>query len=118
MSNPRTVHITGNGTLGADGGLVLVQRIEQEGRKTRTRRWTLHATGPFTYDGALSDAVGPVQAEAVGGLLHIRFKTKGNLAIEQWLALEPGGRAARNHLVVRKFGMRVAVLDETIRKVD
>jgi len=39
-------------------------------------------------------------------------------AIEQWLTLARDGRSAQNRLTARKFGIVVARLDETIRKVE
>ena len=54
-----------------------------------------------------------------GNRLHLRFTTTdGGLDAEQWLYLQPGGRVALNRMVLRKFGLPVATLDETIRKVD
>ncbi|WP_374943077.1 DUF3833 family protein [Sphingomonas sp.] len=117
MSGMRTVRVSGEGKT-IDGTLTLVQRVEQEGKAARTRRWHLRQVAPGHYAGDLSDAAGPVTADISGNRLHIRFNAKGGFAVEQWLVLQPGGRAAQNHLVVRKFGIRVAVLDETIRKID
>ncbi|WP_267389249.1 DUF3833 family protein [Sphingomonas sp. GC_Shp_3] len=117
-SKPRTVHVTGTGRLGPDGALSLVQRIDQEGKQPRTRTWSLKPNRSGGYSSMLSDATGPVLVATDRGRLHIRFRTKGDVRVEQWLVLEPGGRVARNHLVARKFGLRVAVLDETITKID
>lgn len=118
MSRSRRVRIVGQGLTAADGALTLVQRVEQEGKATRTRQWRLRSAGSANYVGALSDAVGPVSANVVAARLHIRFAAKHGLGVEQWLDLEPGGRTAHNHLVVRKFGVTVATLEETIRKID
>ena len=118
MSRPRSVHIEGDGKSTPDGSLALIQRIETEGKKPRTRQWSLQSTGPGTYSGRLTDAIGPVSVRVDGNRLQIRFRAKGHLAIEQRVVLQPGGRTARNRLVVRKFGVRVAVLEETIRKID
>ena len=41
---------------------------------------------------------------------------KGGLHAQQWLYLQPGGQVARNRMVVTKFGVPVASLDETITK--
>lgn len=118
LSRTRSVHVQGDGDVEQDGSLMLVQHIEQQGKADRTRRWSIRSTGPGTYSGELTDAVGPVLASASGNVLRLRFTAKGGLHIQQWLALEPNGRIVRNHLVVRKLGIRVATLDETIRKLD
>ena len=41
---------------------------------------------------------------------------EGRLPTDQWLTLAPDGQSAHNILIVRKFGVTVAVLDETIRR--
>ena len=43
---------------------------------------------------------------------------KNGMEVRQLLALQADERTVLNHLEVRKFGVRVAQLDETIRKVD
>ncbi|WP_174292849.1 DUF3833 family protein [Sphingomonas bacterium] len=118
LSRRRGVHVAGEGQVERDGSLLLVQRIEQEGKPPRNRRWTLRRTGDKTYAGELSDAVGPVEGVVSGDVLRLRFTARGGLHIRQSLTLQPGGRVIRNRLVVRKFGVRMAVLDETIRKLD
>ena len=42
---------------------------------------------------------------------------KGGLRARQWLSLQPGGQAVRNRMVVSKFGVPVARLDELIERV-
>jgi hypothetical protein len=43
---------------------------------------------------------------------------KGGFRAKQLLTLRPDGRSAHNVLVVRKFGVTVAVLDEVIERVE
>ena len=54
--------------------------------------------------------------EAVDGRFHLRFKMKGGLDIEEWLA-PVGPDTVRNSMTIRKFGFAVATLEETIRNV-
>jgi hypothetical protein len=42
---------------------------------------------------------------------------KHGLTVQQELAEEPDGRTILNRLVVSRLGVRVATLDETIRKL-
>lgn len=56
-------------------------------------------------------------ADVVGNSLHLRFHVKGGLSIEQWIYLQPGTDTALNRMVVRKIGLPVAALRETIRRV-
>lgn len=114
----RAVRVEGTGRVEPDGALVLDQVVTQKGKPATRRRWRIRRTGPFTYAGTLSDAVGPVTGEVAGNRLHLRFAMKGGLATDQWLTLAPDGRSAANLLTARKFGVVVARLDETIRKLD
>lgn len=113
-AQPLTVH--GRGTIAPDGTLVLDQAVEQEGKPTRHRQWYIRATAPGHYAGTLTDAVGPIAGETIGDRLHLTFRMKGGLAVEQWLTLAPNGQSARNVMRVRKLGLVVARLDETIRR--
>jgi hypothetical protein len=114
----RAVRVQGSGRVEPDGVLVLDQIVEQEGKPATRRQWRIHRTGPGVYAGTLSDAVGPIAGEVSGNRLHLSFTMKGGLATDQWLTLAPDGRSAANLLTARKFGVTVARLDETIRKLD
>ncbi len=114
----RAVRVQGSGRVEPDGALVLDQIVAQEGKPATRRRWRIRRTGPATYAGTLSDAVGPIAGEVTGNRLHLGFTMKGGFATEQWLTLSPDGRSAANVLTARKFGVTVARLDETIRKLD
>jgi hypothetical protein len=96
--------------------LVVEQRIEEEGKPARERTWEIREVSPGRYTGTLSDAAGPVTGETRGNRLHLSFKVKGGLKADQWLTLAPDGQSAHNILKVRKLGVVVATLDETIRR--
>lgn len=117
MSGSRTVTVSSRGRVEA-GSLTVDQTIAEEGRPVRTRSWRLRQVAPGRYAGTLSDAAGPVAGEATGNRLHLRFPMGGGMEAEQWLTLAPDGRSAHNVLRVRRLGLTVAALDETIRKVD
>ncbi len=118
LSGPRAIRVSSLGRSEADGAIALDQTISEQGRPVRTRSWRLREVAPGRYEGTLSDAAGPVIGEARGNRLHLRFPMRGGLHAEQWLSLAPDGRSARNVLRVRKLGVTVAALDETIRKLD
>lgn len=113
---PQRVTVDSLGRVGADGVLLLDQRIRQGDAPVRERRWRIRPDGPGRYVGSLTDAEGPVTGEVEGNRLHLHFRTHGGLDMEQWLFLEPGGQVAHNRMVVRKLGLTVAVLDEVIRR--
>ena len=117
LKRPYRSHSVGLGRIEPDGSLLLVQQVKDEGKPPRERRWRIRQIGPHRFSGAMSEASGPVTIDEVGGRFRFRFKMKGNLSVEQWLAPFPGGMSARNSMTVRKLGMTVATADGTIRKV-
>ena len=78
----------------------------------------MHATGPHTYAGTLTDATGDVSAEAYGDLLHLRYRLKiaplGSM--EQWLYLQADGRTVVNEAVIKVAGVTVRRLSERISR--
>jgi hypothetical protein len=118
MSGSRSVRVSSRGRAEPDGVIALDQIIWEQGKPARSRSWRLRQVAPGRYAGTLSDAAGPITGEARGGRLHLRFTTRGGMKVDQWLTLAPDGRSARNVLRVRKLGLTVAALEETIRKLD
>lgn len=118
FSAPKRVAVQGLGHVDPDGTLVLDQRVDQEGKRPRTREWRLREVAPGRYAGTLTDAEGPVRADVHGNRLHLRYRMKdGGLEVEQWIYLQPGGREALNRMSISKFGIGVGRLEETIRKI-
>ena len=118
MKAPVPIAVESRGRVEPDGSLVLVQKILEGNKPARTRSWRMREISPGRYTGALTDAVGPVSVQAKGSRLHISYRMKGGLDADQWLTLAPGGRSAHNQMTVRKFGLSVATVEETIRKLD
>lgn len=116
LHRPSTTLVEGEGRVTEDGGIVLDQTVRRQGKPATQRQWVLHPAGADRYTGTLSDAVGPVDGRTDGNVLHLRFAMKGGLQAEQVLALRPGGAIADNVMIVRKFGLPVARLDETITR--
>ncbi|WP_374129693.1 DUF3833 family protein [Sphingomonas sp. 28-62-20] len=112
------VRVESLGSINADGALVLDQTVFEGDKPPRQRHWLIRRTGPNRYAGTLSDATSPVIGEVTGNRLHLGFGMKGGMHAQQWLTLAPDGQSAHNIMVVRKFGLTLAVLDETIRKID
>jgi hypothetical protein len=65
----------------------------------------------------MSEAVGPVLIDKVGGAYRFRFNLKDNLRGEQMLTPLPGGREAQSNLKVKKMGITVATTDGIVRKL-
>lgn len=117
LKKPYRSHSVGRGRIGPDGTLSLIQRVDDEGQPPRERRWQIRQVGSHRFSGTMSEAIGPVTIEEVGSRYRFRFKMKGNLSVEQWLAPLAGGMAARNSMTVRKFGITVGTSEGIIRKL-
>ena len=110
-------HVEGVGTALADGSLQLDQTITFEHQPPTTRRWVLTGVGPHRYTATLTDASGPVVAEAYGNLFHLRYPMKQPLGgrMEQWIYLQPDGHTVVNEATVTLLGVLVvAHLSERI----
>lgn len=118
LTKRRHVVVEGRGRIEADGTLVLDQTVMQGSATPEHRAWRIRETGAGHYAGTLTDAAGPVSGEVTGNRLHLHFTMKHGLIANQWLDLAADERSAHNLMVISKFGMVVARLDETIRKVS
>lgn len=117
FSSPISVSVDSVGRM-RNGTLVLDQTLRESGKPASTRRWIIVRAGPDRYAGTLTDAVGNVDGRVDGPRLYIRYTMKHGLTVQQQLEEQPNGRTVRNRLVVYKLGVRVATLNETIRKLD
>lgn len=115
FSTAQATRVTGRGRV-EDGALVLDQTVSIAGEPTRERQWRLRALAPGRWSGTLSDAKGPVVASAAGMVLTIAYTSSDGMGIAQKVTLAPDGRSARNRMTVRKLGIAVATLDETITR--
>lgn len=113
----RSVPITvvSHGTPQPDG-LRLVQRITEGDKPVRLRTWIIRQSGHGSFTGTLTDADGPVMMTVSGPRATVAYSTPSGLSIRQQLALQPDGRTLLNRLQAFRFGIRVATLDETIRR--
>ena len=98
--------------------LVLRQTVRKGSKPASTRQWTMRKVTPYRYAGTLTDATGPVLIIVDGNRAKISYSIKGGLSVKQLLAVQPDGKTMLNVLKVKKLGLRVAVLRETIRKTD
>lgn len=118
LRRPRAVTVASAGRRDSDGGLILDQTVILAGQPATQRQWQLHRDGPGAVAGSLSDAAGPVTGRIEGNRLHLRFTMKGGLRADQWLALQPGGQVLHNVMIVRKWGLPLARLDEVITQTE
>ena len=97
---------------------VLIDTVHEGTKPPRIRKWVTHEVGPGHYAGTLSDADGPVDIVVSGDTATIRYKMKGGLDVVETMVLQPGGRTMSNQVTVRKFGLKFARVEGTIRKLD
>jgi hypothetical protein len=117
LQSPVRVDVKSEGRTEKDGTLLLIQRIHQHGQEPRTRYWRLKRQSATHFTGTLTDAGGPVTVDVIGERARIRYRMKNRMSVEQWLT--PAGRnIVSNQMRVRRFGVVVARLSETIRKLD
>ena len=48
----------------------------------------------------------------------IHYTMKGGLKVEQKMQLQGNGKSLSNNVIVRKFGLKFARVEGTIRKLD
>jgi hypothetical protein len=111
------ISVDSHGRPDGQGGLALDQRVDEQGKLARTRRWVLHPAGPNRWTGTLTDSAGPVAVERTASDVVIRYRMHSGANVEQHLALVGRG-VALNHMIISRFGLRLATLDERIRKLD
>jgi hypothetical protein len=116
----RRFSVSSHGAALADGGFRLDQTIAYEGDQPRIRTWALSRQGDHRYRGTLTDADGPVSAEAEGDLFHLTYPIKGVPlgSMEQWLYLQPDGCTVINEGAVRLAGLTIRRISERISKVS
>lgn len=118
LSGHHRVRVHSRGRLEPGGVLVLDQIVEEEGKPPRRRSWRVTRAGPGRIAGTISDARGPIEGRVRGNQLDIRYRSTDGPAVEQHIAIHPGGRVATNRMTFRRFGIVIATVDETIRRVD
>lgn len=116
FSAPQATRVVSIGKVEPDGALVLDQTVTIEGYKTLDRVWRLRQTAPGQFQGTLTGARNPVEAKLVNGVLHIDYTDKDGFAFRQQLTLAPGGQSAHNVMKIKRFGITVATVDETITR--
>ena len=109
------VSIDSRGKLAPPRGLILDQTIREQDKPARVRRWVLAPAGPNRWTGTLTDADGPVEVVRTDRDVAIRYRMHDGSKVEQHLQ-QPADGLVRNHLTVSKYGLRVATLDEVVRK--
>ena len=118
FKRPARLVVDSVGGRGDRGDFVLLDTVREEGKPVRTRKWIMRPAGSNRFTGSLTDATGPVDVTVSGRQAVIRYTMKGGLKVVQQMDLQADGRTLSNHVDVRKFGLRFASVDGTVRKLD
>jgi len=117
--SPHKLIVDSVGGRNKEGEFVLIDTVREEGKPVRTRTWVMRQVGPDHFSGVLSDAVGPVDAVVHGDTATIRYVMKdGHLKILEQIQVQDDGKTLSNHVTAKKFGLKFASVDGTIRKLD
>lgn len=118
LKKPVPLLVDSVGGKGDRGDFVLIDTVHEGDKPVRTRKWIMRQTGPDRYSGTLTDATGPVDVQVDGKQALIRYVMKGGLQVEQRLELQADGRTVTNRVVAKKFGLKFARVEGTVRKLD
>lgn len=118
MSGKHTVRDRSQGRKDASGALLLDQTVEEQGKPPRRRTWRLVPSGGNRITGTINDVKGAVTGEVTANTLHLRYKMLDGPSVEQWITLQPDGRTAKNRMIYRRIGVKVATVETVIRRVE
>ncbi|MEP5938116.1 MAG: DUF3833 family protein [Erythrobacter sp.] len=116
LSAKKTTRAVSNGSLRADGALMIKQTVEIGDDPVRNRTWLLRESSNGKITGTISDATSPVTGTIRGNAMTLSYKLEGGLKVNQVLTIAADGRTCSNEMKIRKFGFVVARLSETITR--
>src|SRR5687767_2840346 len=117
FSGNSSVRDVGRGRM-EGGALVIDQVVQQEGAEPGRRHWRMTRVGVNRFTGTITDVPGEVRGEINGNVLHLSYRSTHGPWVEQYITLHPNGRTAHNRMTFSRFGIRVATVEETIRRLD
>lgn len=116
FASDRATRVSTFGTRQRNGEMVLEQDVTIGDEPTRHRVWRLRETTPGRFTGTISDAADDLEGSLSGNTLTLTYTMDNNLGVHQVITAQPGGQSARNVMRIRRFGITVARLEETIRR--
>ncbi len=118
LHKPVPLIVESVGGRGDKGDFVMIDTVHEGDKPVRQRKWIMRPAGPNRMTGTLTDATSPVEIVVSGDSATIRYIMQGGLKVEQHLRLQADGRTLSNHVVAKKFGLKFASVDGTVRKLD
>ena len=117
LHSPHKLIVDSIGGRNKEGEFVLIDNVQEEGKPDRKRVWVMHPDGANHFTGSLSDAIGPVDVTISGDSATISYVMKeGHMKVQQQLKMRHDGSLS-NSAIARKFGIKFATVDGTVRKV-
>jgi len=116
LSSDKPTRAVSVGTLQPDGSLVIEQTVEIGDDPALNRTWRLREVGDGKVTGTISDATSPVKGTISGNAMKLSYKLEGGLKVSQVLTIAADGKTCSNEMKIRKFGLVVARLSETITR--
>lgn len=116
FASTRATRVSTFGTRLANGDMVLEQDVTIGDQPTRHRTWRLRESTPGRFTGTISDAADDLAGTLAGNTLTLTYTMDNNLGVHQVITVNPGGQSAQNVMRIRRFGITVARLRETIRR--
>lgn len=114
FASTKTTRVSTFGTRQRNGDMVLDQQVQIGDEPVRNRTWRLRETSPGRYSGTISDAADDLEGTLSGDTLTLTYTMDNNLGVHQEITVNPGGQSARNVMRIKRFGITVARLRETI----
>ncbi len=116
MSSAKQTRAVSVGTMQPDGSLMITQTVEIGDDPVRNRTWRLREAGDGKVTGTISDATSPVKGTLSGNAMTLSYRLEGGLKVSQVLTIAADGKTCSNEMKIRKFGIVVARLSETITR--
>jgi 3-dehydroquinate dehydratase len=114
---PHKLVVDSIGGRNKEGEFVLIDDVQEEGKPARKRVWVMRPAGANHFTGSLSDAIGPVDVVISGDSAMISYVMKeGHMKVQQQLKMRHDGSLS-NSAIAKKFGIKFATVDGTVRKV-
>ena len=114
FSSTRTTRVSTFGTRQRNGDMVLEQDVQIGDEPMRHRVWRLRETTPGRFSGTISDAADDLEGTLAGDTLTLTYTMDNHLGVHQVITVNPGGQSAQNVMRIKRFGITVARLRETI----
>jgi hypothetical protein len=116
FASDKVTRVSTFGTRQRDGEMILEQDVTIGSDPTRHRIWRLRETAPGRYTGTISDAATDVSGVLDDNTLVLTYTMDNHLGVHQTITVNPDGQSASNVMRIKRFGITVARLRETIRR--